>query len=118
MKNKVTLALIIILIGILVFSPQTEEYRPWWWRRVMSKAKAKARARANDVRTIGGGVKYASGCPSVSQYNGNTRYPGTHHDNLVRYCSSTLSSRTDACKKEACNNSYFKGMCRNECASV
>ena len=116
MKNKVTLALIIVLIGILVFTPQAEEYRPWWWRRVMSKAKAKA--RANDVRTISGGVKYVSGCPSVAQYNKNTSYPGTHHDNFVRYCNSTLSSRTDACKKEACNDSYFKGACRNECASV
>ena len=119
MKNKVTLALIIILIGILVFSPESEEYRPWWrrrrwWRRPPPPPPP---SRGNDVRSVGS-LNYVTFCPSVSQYNARTSYPGKSSDNYVRYCTSTLSSRSDACKKKACDDSYFKRACRDECASV
>ena len=120
MKNKVTLVLIIILIGILVFSPESEGYRPWWRRRRRPPPRRPLpppRSRANDVRSIGG-LNYVTFCPSVSQYNTRTSYPGKSSDNHVRYCTSTLSSRNNACKKKACDDSYFKRMCRDECASV
>ena len=56
----------------------------------------------------------ASSC-KYEPFNPSKNYPGTHHDNYVKYCNDLISGD---CAEELCKNTGAKNACSAECEAV